>query len=65
MLAGASLTFPFFEGGLRAAELKEARAKERQARLVYDDFKKSVDIELRGAWLDLEPQKGTLIPVPD
>jgi len=60
MLAGVSLTFPFFEGGLRVAELNEARAKERQARLVYDDFKKSVDIELRGAWLDLETQKGTL-----
>lgn len=60
MLAGVSLTFPFFEGGLRVAELNEARAKERQARLMYDDFKKNVDIELRGAWLDLETQKGTL-----
>jgi len=60
LLAGVSLTFPFFEGGLRIAELKEARSKERQARLAYDDLKKNVDIELRAAWLDLETQRGTL-----
>jgi outer membrane protein len=60
VLAGVSLNFPFFEGGLRIAELKEARAKERQARLAYDDLKKNVDIELQGAYLDLETQKGTL-----
>jgi len=60
ILAGVSLTFPFFEGGLRIAELNEAKAKKRQARLAYDDLKKNVDIELHGACLDLETQKGTL-----
>jgi len=60
VLAGVSLTFPFFEGGLRIAELKEAKAKERQARLAYNDLKKNVDIELRGDYLDLETQKGAL-----
>ena len=60
VLAGASLTFPFFEGGLRMAEFKEAKAKERQARLAYDDLKKNVDIELRASCLDLETLKGSL-----
>jgi outer membrane protein len=60
VLAGASLTFPFFEGGLRVAEFKEAKAKERQARLAYDGLKKNVDIELRAACLDLETLKGSL-----
>jgi outer membrane protein len=60
IFAGASLTFPFFEGGLRMAEFKEAKAKERQARLAYDDLKKNVDIELRAACLDLETLKGSL-----
>lgn len=60
VLAGVSLNFPFFEGGLRVAELNEAKAKERQARLAYDDFKKNVDIELREAYLDLATQKGAL-----
>ncbi len=60
VLAGASLTFPFFEGGLRVAELNEAKAKERQARLAYEDLKKNADIELQSAYLDMETQKGTL-----
>ena len=59
-VAGVSLLFPFFEGGLRVAEYKEAKAKERQAKLAYDDFKKNVDIELQGAYLDLQTQKGAL-----
>jgi outer membrane protein len=60
LVAGVSINFPFFEGGLRIAELKEAKAKERQARLAYADFKKSVDIELQGAYLDWQTQKGIL-----
>lgn len=60
ILAGVSLTFPFFEGGLRAAELKEAQARERQTRLAYNDLKQSVDVELQGVYLELETQKGTL-----
>ena len=60
VLAGASLTFPFFEGGLRMAEYKEAKAKERQARLAYDDLKKNVDIELRAACLQMDTLKGSL-----
>ena len=57
---GVSLSFPFFEGGLRTAEYKEAKAKKRQAMLAYDDLKKSVDVELKAACLDLETLKGSL-----
>jgi len=60
ILAGVALNFSFFEGGLRIAELNEAKAKNRQAKLAYDDYKKNVDIELQGAYLDLQTQKGTL-----
>jgi outer membrane protein len=65
VFGGVSLTFPFFEGGLRMAEYKEAKAKERQARLVYEDLKKNVDIELRASCLDLETLKGSLIFLED
>jgi len=60
VLAGAALNFPFFEGGLRIAEFNEAKARQRQSRLLYDDFKKNVDIELQAAYLDLQTQKGIL-----
>ncbi len=60
VLAGVSLTFPFFEGGLRIADYREAKAKERQAKLAYDEFKKIVDIELQNAYLDLQTEQGTL-----
>ena len=55
-----SLNFPFFEGGLRRAEVREARARERQSALVYDDFKKSIGIEVQSAYLDLVTQKGII-----
>jgi outer membrane protein len=60
VVAGVGLTFPFFEGGLRVAELNEAKAKKRQAKLAFDDFKKNVDVELQSAYLDLQTQRGTL-----
>jgi outer membrane protein len=60
IVAGVSLTFPFYEGGLRLAELREAKARVRQAQLAYEDFKKNVDIELQGAYLDVLTQRGTL-----
>jgi outer membrane protein len=55
-----TLNFPFFEGGLRYAEVKEARAKERQSALLYEDYKKSIGVEVQGAYLDLVTQKGIL-----
>lgn len=58
--AGAALNFPFFEGGLRKAEVQEAKARERQASLFYEDLKKAIEIEVRTAYLDLVTQKGTL-----
>ena len=55
-----TLNFPFFEGGLRNAEVKEARAKERQSALLYEDYKKSIDVEVQSAYLDLMTQKEIL-----
>jgi outer membrane protein len=55
-----TLNFPFFEGGLRNAEVKEAKAKERQSALLYEDYKKSIGVEVQTAYLDLVTQKGIL-----
>ena len=58
--AGVALNFPFFEGGLRKAEVQEAKARERQASLFYEDLKKGIEIEVQTAYLELVTQKGTL-----
>ena len=55
-----TLNFPFFEGGLRNAEVKEAKAQERQSALLYEDYKKSIGVEVQTAYLDLVTQKGIL-----
>jgi outer membrane protein len=57
---GVALNFPFFEGGLRKAEVSEAKARERQAALFYEDTKKGIEIEVQTAYLDLVTQKGIL-----
>ena len=57
---GVALNFPFFEGGLRRAEVSEAKARERQAAFFYEDLKKGIGIEVQTAYLDLITQKGIL-----
>ncbi len=57
---GVALNFPFFEGGLRKAEVSEAKARERQAALFYEDMKKGIGIEVQTAYLDLVTQRGIL-----
>lgn len=60
MYGAAALNFPFFEGGLRKAEVAESKARERQTALYYDDLKKAIEIEVQTGYLDLATQKGTL-----
>jgi outer membrane protein len=57
---GVALNFPFFDGGLRKADVSEAKARERQAALLYDDMKKGIEIEVQTVYLDLVTQKGIL-----
>lgn len=58
--AGIGLNFTIFEGGLRKADVSEAKARERQAVLQYEDLKKGIDIEVKSTYLDLVTQKGIL-----
>ncbi|OPY91596.1 MAG: Outer membrane protein TolC precursor [Syntrophaceae bacterium PtaU1.Bin231] len=56
----ALLNFPFFEGGLRKAEVKEAMARERQTRYFYEDLRKAIGIEVESAYLEVATQKGQI-----
>jgi len=46
----AALNFPIFEGGLRRAEVGEAKAKLRQAELQYEDTLKEVFVDVESAY---------------
>jgi outer membrane protein len=63
--AGLRLSFPFFEGGLRVAEVQEAEAKKRQVDYAYADLKKTIDVEVETAYLDHITQKGLLKSLTD
>jgi outer membrane protein len=54
------LNFPFFEGGLRRAEVLEAKAKLRQAEYNLSDLKKSINVDIENAYLNLITEMGIL-----
>jgi outer membrane protein len=63
--AGFRITFPFFEGGLRVAEVREADAKRRQAEYALRDLEKTVGVEVENAFLDYTTQKMVLKTLED
>jgi len=63
--AGIRFSFPFFEGGLRVAEVQEAEARKRQVDYAYADLKKTIDVEVETAYLDHITQKGLLKSLTD
>jgi outer membrane protein len=54
------LNFPFFEGGLRKAEVREAEAKFRQADYRLTDLYKTINVEVENAYLNLITVSGIL-----
>jgi outer membrane protein len=55
-----ALNFPFYEGGLRKAEVMEAEARLRQADLLYRDAVKSIALEVEKSHLDFFTQQGII-----
>ena len=54
------LNFPFFEGGLRKAEVREAEARFRQADYRLADLYKTINVEVENAYLNLITVSGIL-----
>ncbi len=59
------LNFPFFEGGLRRAEAREAEARKRQAALQYEERKKTIGVDVENAYLDYITQQSILQSLRD
>jgi outer membrane protein len=60
-----ALNFPFFEGGLRMAEVREAIIKDKQAQLRLDDLQKTIRIEVESAYVELKNQRGIIKSLED
>jgi outer membrane protein len=58
--AGLKLDFPFFDGGLRRAEVLEAKIRLRQAELALEDLQDSIAIEVEEAYYSLMTESSTL-----
>ena len=57
---GVRLNFPFFEGGLRRAEVREAKAKQRQAEYGFSDLKRTIGVEVENSYSLLLTQAALL-----
>lgn len=64
-LLGARVTFTLFDGGLRNAQIKQAYSRERLARLVVENLKKKIGLEIQEARLNVETQKSRLVSLKD
>jgi outer membrane protein len=60
-----ALNYPFFEGGLRRAEVNEAVIRDRQAGLKVEDVKKTIRIEVETTYLELKNQRGIIKSLED
>lgn len=62
---GLSMNFPIYEGGLRSAEVGQARARNRQVELKLKDFTKQVTVEVEQTWLELKTADSAMDSLED
>ncbi len=57
---GLALSIPLYDGGLRYAELDEARSKIRESRLQLEQTRQNIRSEIRQLWLNMESAQANL-----
>ncbi len=62
---GVKFSFTIFDGGLRGAEVDQALAKKKMSELQHQAKKKSIILEIRKAYLDLQSQISVLKSLKD
>ncbi len=63
--ATVKLTLPLYEGGTRQANIREARAKQRQSELAVEYLKKTISLDVESAWLQYLTQGGVINALRD
>ncbi|MBF0344612.1 MAG: TolC family protein [Nitrospirae bacterium] len=63
--ASIKLSYPFYDGGARKAELREAMAKQRQSELAIESLKKSISLDVRSSCLNYITQRGIIQSLTD
>ena len=61
----AQLVFTFYDGGLRKAQVRQATAQERQAKLALANIEKEVVLQSKEAFLDFKTARSTLTNLAD
>ena len=59
--AGISLSMPFMTGGQREIDLKTSAMQIQQTKLDYDKLRKTIQEEVKAAWVDVETLKETIV----
>ncbi len=61
----AQLVFTLYDGGLRSAQISQARARERQASQNLESVKNDIVLQAKVAFLEYETARNTLINLQD
>ena len=63
--AGVSMSVPIFDGGLKKADIQEARAVKRQTQLAYNELEKRISLEVEQVFYDLMTKKSIIKSLND
>ncbi|KJU86138.1 Outer membrane efflux protein [Candidatus Magnetobacterium bavaricum] len=63
--ATVKLSLPVYEGGIRQANINEARAKQRQSELAIEGLKKTISLDVESAYLTYRTQQGVISSLKD
>ncbi len=63
--ATVKFTLPVYEGGIRQADIKEARSKQRQSELAIEGLKKTISLDVESAYLTYLTQQGVISSLKD